>query len=303
MKNDAYILTIDQGTTSSRCIIFAADGSVISSAQYEFEQHYPENGWVEHHPQDLLDTVVQACRKSLADSGLKAQQIAGIGITNQRETTLVWDKSTGEAIYPAIVWQDRRTAAMCDKLKQEGHETTVTSLTGLLLDPYFSATKLSWILDYVEGARARAEQGELLFGTVDSYLMWHLSGGQIHATDATNASRTLLFNIHTQLWDQGLLELFNIPQAMLPEVKDSADNFGFIEETVLGHQLPIYAVAGDQHAALFGQACFKPGMAKSTYGTGCFLMLNTGDKPLQSASRLLTTMAYRLNGKPVYALE
>lgn len=303
MKNDAYILTIDQGTTSSRCIIFAADGTVISSAQYEFEQHYPDNGWVEHHPQDLLDTVVQACRKSLADSGLKAQQIAGIGITNQRETTLVWDKSTGEAIYPAIVWQDRRTAVMCDKLKQQGHETTVTSLTGLLLDPYFSATKLSWILDHVEGARARAEQGELLFGTVDSYLMWHLSGGQIHATDATNASRTLLFNIHTQMWDQGLLELFNIPQAMLPAVKDSADNFGFIEETVLGHQLPIYAVAGDQHAALFGQACFKPGMAKSTYGTGCFLMLNTGDKPLQSASRLLTTMAYRLNGKPVYALE
>jgi len=303
LKSDAYILTIDQGTTSSRCIIFAADGTVISSAQYEFEQHYPHNGWVEHNPQDLLDTVIQACRQSLEDSGLKAQQIAGIGITNQRETTLVWNKHTGEAIYPAIVWQDRRTAEMCDKLKREGHEEAVTSLTGLLLDPYFSATKLSWILDHVAGARGGAEQGELLFGTVDSYLMWHLSGGRIHATDATNASRTLLFNIHTQTWDKDLLDLFNIPQEMLPEVKDSADNFGHIEENILGHQLPIYAVAGDQHAALFGQACFTPGMAKSTYGTGCFLMLNTGDKPLQSSSRLLTTMAYRLNGKPVYALE
>ena len=303
MKNDAYVLTIDQGTTSSRCIIFAADGTVISSAQHEFEQHYPHNGWVEHNPQDLLDTVIQACRQSLADSGLKAQQITGIGITNQRETTLVWNKYTGEAIYPAIVWQDRRTAEICDKLKQEGHEETVTSLTGLLLDPYFSATKLSWVLDNVAGARGLAAQGDLLFGTVDSYLMWHLSGGRIHATDATNASRTMLFNIHTQMWDNGLLELFNIPQLMLPEVKDSADNYGYIEENILGHSLPIYGVAGDQHAALFGQACFEPGMAKSTYGTGCFLMLNTGDKPLQSSSRLLTTMAYRLNGKPVYALE
>ena len=298
-----YILTIDQGTTSSRCIIFSADGTIMSTAQHEFEQYYPHNGWVEHNPQDILDTVIKACRQSLADSGLNAQQIACIGITNQRETTLVWNKHTGEAIYPAIVWQDRRTADVCNKLKQAGHEETVTSLTGLLLDPYFSATKLSWILDHVAGARGLAAQGDILFGTVDSYIMWHLSGGRIHATDATNASRTLLFNIHTQEWDQSLLALFNIPQVMLPEVKDSADNYGLIEEKILGHQLPIYGVAGDQHAALFGQACFDPGMAKSTYGTGCFLMLNTGGKPLQSSSRLLTTIAYRLNGKPVYALE
>jgi len=300
---DAYILTIDQGTTSSRCIIFAADGTIVSSAQYEFEQHYPHNGWVEHNPQELLDTVIQACRQSLADSGLKPQQIAAIGITNQRETTLVWNKHTGESVYPAIVWQDRRTADICDKLKLEGHEEMVTSRTGLLLDPYFSATKLSWVLDNVAGARGLATQGDLLFGTVDSYLMWHLSEGRIHATDATNASRTMLFNIHTQTWDKGLLELFNIPHTMLPEVKDSADDYGTIEENILGCALPIYGVAGDQHAALFGQACFEPGMAKSTYGTGCFLMLNTGDQPLPSSSRLLTTMAYRLNGKPVYALE
>jgi len=303
MKGKAYLLTIDQGTTSSRCIIFAKDGSIVSSAQYEFDQHYPQNGWVEHDPQDILDTVIKACRKSLEDSGLKATQISGIGITNQRETTLVWNKHTGKTIYPAIVWQDRRTADMCDLLKQDGHEDMVNAKTGLLLDPYFSATKLRWILDHVDGSYELAQQGELLFGTVDSYLMWHLSGGCIHATDASNASRTLLFNIHTQLWDEDLLALFNIPKAMLPEVKDTADHYGFIDANVLGLSLPIYAVAGDQHAALFGQACFEPGMAKSTYGTGCFLMLNTGEKPLKSTSRLLTTMAYRLNGKPVYALE
>ena len=303
MADNAYLLTIDQGTTSSRCIIFAKDGSIVSSAQKEFEQHYPQNGWVEHHPQDLVDTVVAVCQKALEDSGLKASQIAGIGITNQRETTLVWDKNTGQAIYPAIVWQDRRTAKVCDALKQSGHEPMVNAKTGLLLDPYFSASKLSWILDHVEGSRALAQKGELLFGTVDSYLMWHLSGGRIHATDATNACRTLMFNIHTQMWDEDLLALFNIPKQMLPEVKDTADNYGLIEADILGHPLPIYAVAGDQHAALFGQACFASGMAKSTYGTGCFLMLNTGDKPQKSTSRLLTTMAYRLNGKPVYALE
>lgn len=303
MINNAYILTIDQGTTSSRCIIFAADGTLVSSAQYEFEQYYPNNGWVEHNPQEILDTVIQACRKSLADSGLKAHQIAAIGITNQRETTLVWNKHTGQTIYPAIVWQDRRTADLCNTLKQAGHEEMVTARTGLLLDPYFSATKLSWILANVAGAHKLAAQGELLFGTVDSYLMWHLSGGRIHATDATNASRTMLFNIHTQTWDNDLLGLFNIPHIMLPQVKDSADDYGLIDTSILGHPLPICGVAGDQHAALFGQVCFEPGMAKSTYGTGCFLMLNTGDKPSVSSSRLLTTMAYRLNGKPVYALE
>ena len=298
-----YILAIDQGTTSSRCIIFAKDGSIVSSAQYEFEQHYPNNGWVEHSPQDILATVVRACRQCLADSGLEAEQITCVGITNQRETTLVWDHQTGEAIYPAIVWQDRRTVEMCQKLKQAGHEKLVTARTGLLLDPYFSATKLSWVLDHVQGSRERAEAGELLFGTVDTYLMWHLSQGQIYATDASNASRTLLFNIHEQCWDKTLLEIFNIPAAMLPEVKDSAANFGLMGEHVLGHELPILGVAGDQQAALFGQACFEPGMAKSTYGTGCFLILNTGDKPLASSSRLLTTVAYRLNNKPVYAIE
>ena len=298
-----YILTIDQGTTSSRCIIFAKDGSIVSSVQYEFEQHYPDNGWVEHAPQDILDTVLRACRQCLADSGLQASDIDCIGITNQRETTLVWDRQTGEAIYPAIVWQDRRTVAMCEQLKEAGHEATVIAHTGLLLDPYFSATKLNWILNHVQGSRERAEAGELLFGTVDTYLMWHLSQGQIYATDATNASRTLLFNIHEQCWDKALLKIFNIPKIMLPEVKDSAADFGFMSEHVLGHKLPILGVAGDQHAALFGQACFKPGMAKSTYGTGCFLMLNTGDKPLASTSRLLTTVAYRLNNKPVYAIE
>ncbi|MDC9720140.1 MAG: glycerol kinase GlpK [Gammaproteobacteria bacterium] len=298
-----YILTIDQGTTSSRCIIFQANGTVVNTAQYEFEQHFPHNGWVEHNPQDILDTVIKACRQCLADSGLRADQITSVGITNQRETTLVWNKHTGKAIYPAIVWQDRRTTQTCADLKQQGHETTVTARTGLLLDPYFSATKLNWILDHVAGSRDLAEQGEVLFGTVDSYLMWQLSGGRIHATDATNASRTMLFNIHTQTWDQELLQLFNIPLKMLPEVKDSADEYGSIDQHIFGHSLPIQGVAGDQHAALFGQTCFQPGMAKSTYGTGCFLMLNTGNQPLTSSSRLLTTMAYRLNGKATYALE
>ena len=298
-----YILTIDQGTTSSRCIIFASDGSVVSTAQYEFQQYFPNSGWVEHQPLDLLDTVIKACRQALQKSGLSAKQITCVGITNQRETTLVWDKHTGDSIYPAIVWQDRRTTDLCHQLKLAGHEAAITAKTGLLLDPYFSATKISWILDNVQGSRALAEQGELLFGTVDSYLMWHLSQGSIHATDATNASRTMLFNLHTQTWDEDLLDLFNIPAQMLPQVKDSAADFGNMSDYVLGHTLPIQGVAGDQQAALFGQACFEPGMAKSTYGTGCFLMLNTGDKPLASSSRLLTTMAYRLNGKPVYAIE
>ncbi|MBT3436465.1 MAG: glycerol kinase GlpK [Oceanospirillaceae bacterium] len=298
-----YILTIDQGTTSSRCIIFASDGSVVSTAQYEFQQHFPHNGWVEHQPQDLLDTVIKACRQALQKSGLSAKHITCVGITNQRETTLVWDKRTGDAIYPAIVWQDRRTTDLCNQLKRAGHETAITEKTGLLLDPYFSATKISWILDNVQGSRALAQQGQLLFGTVDSYLMWHLSQGSIHSTDATNASRTMLFNLHTQAWDDELLALFNIPASMLPQIKDSAADFGYMSDQILGHKLPIQGVAGDQQAALFGQACFEPGMAKSTYGTGCFLMLNTGDKPLTSSSRLLTTMAYRLNGKPVFAIE
>ena len=231
-----YILTIDQGTTSSRCIIFASDGSVVSTAQYEFQQHFPHNGWVEHQPQDLLDTVIKACRQALQKSGLSAKHITCVGITNQRETTLVWDKRTGDAIYPAIVWQDRRTTDLCNQLKRAGHETAITEKTGLLLDPYFSATKISWILDNVQGSRALAQQGQLLFGTVDSYLMWHLSQGSIHSTDATNASRTMLFNLHTQAWDDELLALFNIPASMLPQIKDSAADFGYMSDQILGHK-------------------------------------------------------------------
>ena len=298
-----YILTIDQGTTSSRCIIFASDGSVVSTAQYEFQQHFPHNGWVEHQPQDLLDTVIKACRQALQKSGLSAKHITCVGITNQRETTLVWDKRTGDAIYPAIVWQDRRTTDLCNQLKRAGHETAITEKTGLLLDPYFSATKISWILDNVQGSRALAQQGQLLFGTVDSYLMWHLSQGSIHSTDATNASRTMLFNLHTQAWDDELLALFNIPASMLPQIKDSAADFGYMSDQILGHKLPIQGVAGDQQAALFGQACFEPGMAKSTYGTGCFALLNTGTTAVTSKHRLLTTIAYQLDGNVTYAIE
>ncbi|PXF29492.1 glycerol kinase [Pokkaliibacter plantistimulans] len=299
----SYLLALDQGTTSSRAIVFDFQGKVIASAQQEFKQHFPHDGWVEHDPEDIWNTVLATSREAIAKAGIEAADIAGIGITNQRETTLVWDRATGKPVYNAIVWQDRRTSDYCKEQKSKGLEEQVKKKTGLLLDPYFSATKLNWILDNVEGARQRAEQGELAFGTVDTFLIWRLTGGESHVTDATNASRTMLFNIHTQEWDRDLLEAFAVPAAVLPEVKDSSADFGQTQAEFFGAPVRIAGVAGDQQAALVGQACFQPGMAKSTYGTGCFLILNTGDKALSSANRLLTTVGYRLNGKVSYALE
>lgn len=299
-----YILAIDQGTTSSRSIIFAPDGTIVAVSQQEFSQQYPKDGWVEHNPEEIWDSVTTTMRDVFEKCSLSPSDIASIGITNQRETTLVWDKNTGEAIYPAIVWQDRRTADKCRSLNDdEALVDHITASTGLLLDPYFSATKVAWILENVEGAQEKAERGELLFGTVDTFLIWRLTGGTSHKTDATNASRTMLFDINNQCWDDKLLSTFNIPACMLPEVMDCAAEFGTIKTDILGQPLPIQGVAGDQQAALVGQACFEKGMAKSTYGTGCFMILNTGDTPLQSKNRLLTTVGYRINGKTTYALE
>ena len=298
-----YILAIDQGTTSSRAIVFGADRAIAGSGQKEFTQLFPQDGWVEHDPEEIWDSVVWAVKTAIADAGIEAGDIAAIGITNQRETTLIWDRATGKAIHNAIVWQDRRTAAYCARLKQAGHEERVIENTGLLLDPYFSGTKVNWLLEHVEGARARAEAGELAFGTVDSFLIWRLTGGKSHVTDATNAGRTLLFNIGTNDWDKELLALFEVPAALLPEVKDCADDFGVTEAGLFGAAIPILGVAGDQHAATIGQACFAPGMVKSTYGTGCFALLNTGADMVRSQNRLLTTIAYRLDGKTTYALE
>jgi len=298
-----HILAIDQGTTSSRAIIFDGAMQVVTQDQQEFPQHFPASGWVEHDVDDLWRTTVETCRGALAKASLTASDIAAIGITNQRETTLVWDRTTGKAIHNAIVWQDRRTADTCRALKAAGHEPLVTQATGLLLDPYFSGTKLKWLLDNVEGARARAERGELLFGTVDSYLIWRLTGGNNHVTDATNAARTLLYDIRKGGWSAEICALLDIPMAMLPEVKDSAADFGMTTPDLFGAPLPILGVAGDQQAATVGQACFQPGMLKSTYGTGCFALLNTGDTPVRSNNRLLTTIAYQLDGKPTYALE
>jgi glycerol kinase len=298
-----YLLSIDQGTTSTRAILFDQNGSVYSKSQIEFPQHFPNSGWVEHDSIDLLQTSIDCCRQVLEKNALSSSDIIAIGITNQRETTVVWDKNTGKAVYNAIVWQDRRTSEYCQQLKDDGIEASLTIKTGLLADPYFSATKIKWILDNVPDARNKAEAGDLLFGTVDSFLLWHLSGGKEHKTDATNASRTLLFNIHTQCWDNDLLALFNIPASMLPKVMDSADDFGVTQADIFGTSIPILAMAGDQQAALFGQTCFEPGMAKSTYGTGCFLVLNTGKTALISENQLLTTVAYRINGEVTYALE
>lgn len=298
-----YLLAIDQGTTSTRAIIFAASGGAVASAQQEFPQHFPQDGWVEHAAEDLWQSTLAVCRQALANAGLQAGDLRAIGITNQRETTLVWDAATGEAIHSAIVWQDRRTADFCAGLKAAGHEPEVTARTGLLIDPYFSASKLRWILDQVPGARERAERGELCFGTVDSFLLWRLSGGRVHRTDASNAARTLLFNIHTQQWDEQLLALFDIPASLLPEVLDCAAHFGDTDPQWLGAAVPVLGMAGDQQAALIGQACFEPGMVKSTYGTGCFLIQNTGREPLTSRNRLLTTVAYRLDGEVTYAVE
>ena len=298
-----YLLSIDQGTTSSRAIIFDQRGSIVTTAQQEFAQHFPADGWVEHEPEDIWQSTLAVCKQALANGNLSASDIAGIGITNQRETTLVWDRETGEPIYRAIVWQDRRTADSCIALKHTLGESVVQDKTGLLIDPYFSATKIAWILDNVEGARAKAEQGKLAFGTVDTFLLWRLTKGNSHKTDATNASRTLLFNIKTQQWDDELLKGFNVPASLLPEVEDSAADFGVTDPNLLGAAIPVAAMAGDQQAALIGQACFKPGMVKSTYGTGCFMILNTGEQPLKSENRLLTTVAYRLKGKVNYGLE
>lgn len=298
-----YVLAIDQGTTSSRAIVFDDALRVVATDQQEFPQHFPHPGWVEHDPEDLWRSTVDTCRGALARAETGADRIAGIGITNQRETTLVWDAATGRPIHNAIVWQDRRTAALCAKLKSDGHEVAVTATTGLLLDPYFSATKVKWLLDNVEGARARAENGELRFGTVDSFLIWRLTGGRSHVTDATNAARTMLYDIHAGAWSQDMCTLFDIPMTMLPEVRDCAAEFGQTDPDLFGAPLPILGVAGDQQAATVGQACFTPGMMKSTYGTGCFALLNCGDTPVRSQNRLLTTIAYQLDGKPTYALE
>ncbi|MFT4916658.1 MAG: glycerol kinase [Yoonia sp.] len=298
-----YILAIDQGTTSSRAIVFDKDMAIIASAQEEFAQYFPQSGWVEHEVADLWSTTVATTKLALSKAEITAADVAGIGITNQRETVVVWDKKTGEAVHRAIVWQDRRTADLCQALKAEGFEDEVTEKTGLLLDPYFSSTKLKWILDNTDGVRARAEAGDLLFGTVDSYLIWKLTGGASHVTDATNAARTMLYNIREGAWDAGICERFAIPMKMLPQVYDCAADFGTTLPEIFGSAIPILGVAGDQQAATIGQACFQPGMLKSTYGTGCFALLNTGDTLVRSEKRMLGTIAYQLDGKVTYALE
>ena len=298
-----YVLAIDQGTTSTRAILFDEALMPVASAQEEFPQIFPNSGWVEHDPNDLWATTAGTCRAAIERAGIDAADILSIGITNQRETTVVWNRVTGAPIHNAIVWQDRRTSEICKVLRDQGHADTFAERTGLLLDPYFSATKLKWILDQVDGARDMARRGELLFGTVDAYLIWKLTGGQVHATDATNAARTMLYDIRKGRWSQTICDLLDIPMAMLPTVKDSADDFGLCRSDLFGRALPIRGVAGDQQSATIGQACFQPGMLKSTYGTGCFALLNTGDTPVTSNNRLLTTIAYQLDGKPTYALE
>ena len=298
-----HILALDQGTTSSRGIVFGPDMRIAAIAQEEFAQHYPASGWVEHDPSDLWATTAATARAAIERAGLSARDIAAIGITNQRETTLIWDRKTGKPIHNAIVWQDRRTADFCVTLREAGHEPMITARTGLLADPYFSATKVKYILDTVEGARDRARAGDLAFGTVDSWLIWNLTGGRVHATDATNAARTMLYDIHKGRWSQTICALFDIPMNMLPEVRDCAADFGVTRADLFGREIPILGVAGDQQAATIGQACFTPGMLKSTFGTGCFAVLNTGENPVASSNKLLTTVAYQLDGKPTYALE
>ncbi|NDW52785.1 glycerol kinase GlpK [Aliiroseovarius sp. PrR006] len=298
-----YVLAIDQGTTSTRAILFDERLTVVAQAQEEFPQIFPQSGWVEHDPSDLWGTTAGTCRAVIERANIDAANVVSIGITNQRETTIVWDRTTGEPIHNAIVWQDRRTADFCKNLRDAGHADMFADRTGLLVDPYFSATKLKWILDHVEGARAKAQNGDLLFGTVDTFLIWKLTGGKSHLTDATNAARTMLYDIRKGRWSQTICDLFDIPMNMLPAVKDSADEFGHSRPDLFGRPIPICGVAGDQQAATIGQACFQPGMLKSTYGTGCFALLNTGDTPVKSKNRLLTTIAYQLDGKPTYALE
>ena len=298
-----YILALDQGTTSSRGIVFDAQMRISAIAQEEFPQHYPASGWVEHDPSDLWATTAATARSAIEKAGLHASDIAAIGITNQRETTLIWDRKTGKPIHNAIVWQDRRTADFCAKLRADGHEQMITARTGLLADPYFSATKVKYILDQVDGARERARRGELAFGTVDSWLIWNLTGGRVHATDATNAARTMLYDIHKGRWSRTICDLLDIPMELLPDVRDCAADFGVTRADLFGREIPILGVAGDQQAATIGQACFSPGMLKSTYGTGCFAVLNTGKTPVASSNKLLTTIAYQLDGTPTYALE
>ncbi|QFU09232.1 Glycerol kinase [Rhodobacteraceae bacterium THAF1] len=298
-----HILAIDQGTTSSRAIIFDGDMKIVATAQEEFDQHYPQSGWVEHDANDLWSSTAAVCRSVIEKANVAEGDIAGIGITNQRETVVVWEKDTGRPIHRAIVWQDRRTSDICRELKEAGHEETVIEKTGLLLDPYFSGTKLKWVLDHVDGARERARNGELLFGTVDTWLIWKMTGGRSHVTDATNACRTLMYDSFKGRWSTTIAKMLDVPMEMLPEVRDSAGDFGMARADLFGREIPILGVAGDQQAATIGQACFKPGMLKSTYGTGCFALLNTGETPVRSSNRLLTTVAYQLNGKPTYALE
>lgn len=300
---NTHILAIDQGTTSSRAIVFDRLGHIAHLSQHEFSQHYPADGWVEHDPEEIWRTTIDACAEVVQAAADNNLDIRGVGITNQRETTLVWDRETGVPVYNAIVWQDRRTADRCEEIRNLGHAETIAARTGLLLDAYFSASKIGWILDNIGGARKRAENGELAFGTIDSFLIWRLTNGEVHATDATNASRTMLFNIHSQQWDETLLEIFNIPRSLLPDVRDSAADYGSISPQLPGKSLPIGGVVGDQQGALVGQACFDAGMLKSTYGTGCFMVMNTGSEPVTSANRLLTTIGYRINGKVTYALE
>jgi glycerol kinase len=299
----AYVLAIDQGTTSTRALLFGADTAVAAVSQIEFPQHFPAAGEVEHEPEDLWTTTLETCRTVLRDVGAAARDIVAIGMTNQRETTLLWDRATGRAVHRAIVWQDRRTADICARLKTQGHEAMVAAKTGLLLDPYFSGTKLAWLLNHSPDIGAAARRGELAFGTVDTYLLWRLTGGKVHATDATNASRTLLFDIHRGCWDDELLALLGVPKTVLPEVLDSSAAFGVTEPDLFGGPIAICGIAGDQQAALIGQACFAPGMLKATYGTGCFALLNTGPTPVASSNRLITTIAYQLDGKRSYALE
>ncbi len=299
----SYILAIDQGTTSTRAIMFNDSSKILGVSQAEITQYFPEDGWVEHDPEEIWSTTVKVVKDVISATGISASDIAAIGITNQRETTVLWDKKTGKPIHNAIVWQDRRTADYCERLKAGGFESTVTKKTGLLLDPYFSGTKVRWLLDNVEGARERAEAGDLLFGTIDSFLLWRLTSGRSHKTDATNASRTLMFNIHSQEWDKDILGKLDIPECLLPEVEDCNADFGSTDESLFGAAIPIAGIAGDQQAALIGQCCFSEGMTKSTYGTGCFVIMNTGGTAVVSDNRLLTTVGYRIDGKVTYGLE
>ncbi|MEX2592960.1 MAG: glycerol kinase GlpK [Anditalea sp.] len=302
-NNNQFILSLDQGTTSSRAILFDKRGQIVAIAQKDFEQKFPKAGWVEHDPKEIWTSQASVAAEVLAKASAKASQIAGIGITNQRETTILWDRNTGEPLYNAIVWQDRRTSGYCNQLKEKGLSELINNKTGLIIDAYFSATKIKWILDNVEGAREKAEKGDICFGTVDSWLIWKLTGGKEHLTDITNASRTMLFNIHEKKWDQELLDLFGIPSALLPEVRSSSEQYCTTSGDIFSAKIPIAGIAGDQQAALFGQLCYQPGMAKTTYGTGCFLVMNTGSKPVKSRNKLLTTIAWQIGNEVTYALE